>query len=224
MIITNAAEKYVSDLLMERALSKFRMGGLATSLLSQATYKMKESGSWTDDVMIYVFLDAGSKDKTRCNRLIHGIPSPRFWHGASNTHCLMPAIDVVYFFANDYDERLKAYKAAIPEFPDTNALEYWLNHFTSRKFNRELIDMLLTEADRNMPKASPSSYRGILSGQVLQRVANMAAEIDRFAWYKGYRTMSLAKAAPMLKLDTPVSTENRAKRMRPAGTQPKSGT
>lgn len=216
LITSNAAEKYVSDLLQNRAFTKLRMAGSIASLVSDAAHQLRESGNWHDDVMIDVFLSAGSKDSNRCNRLLHGVPAPRFWHAAGGNHCKMPAIDVIYFFTGSEAQRHEVYDRAMPEFQDLAALEEWLKTFTSRRMDRGLIDAFLNEAERTLSKASSVEYEGLLRSKALQRTAMAAAEVDRYAWYRGYRTMNLAKAAPVFKLKQGSTVSgNKSKRARP---------
>lgn len=91
MIISGQTEK----MLIERAASKF--SGSPASLVSAAKRELRNAGSWKDEVRLDVWMNKpfiGS----RCARLLHGVPSPRFWASPVKNIVRMPAKDVVYFF------------------------------------------------------------------------------------------------------------------------------
>ncbi|MDI3271540.1 hypothetical protein ACYZT3_15840 [Pseudomonas sp. MDT1-16] len=92
-------------MLLERAASK--VFGTLDDLLISAQDALTKAGNWKDEVQIDVWLSKPYSG-TRCARLLHGVPSPRFWASPVKTNVLMPAKDVIYFFGGaSRAERLK---------------------------------------------------------------------------------------------------------------------
>jgi hypothetical protein len=187
---TDAADKHVQSVLAQRALTKFKYHSLM-ELLWDAKDALKAAGHWRDEVQIDVVQIEGGNTQGRCSRLLHGIPSPRFWR-VSHCSAMMPAIDIVYFFVADAEERKKLLTSVTPIPSDRETLSQWLAGFTSRTFQPDLIAALCDYFEYEIQRAPPP-----LSEWFRDRVIGVAAEIDRYAWYRGYRTMNLAKAAPV---------------------------
>lgn len=202
---TLAADHHLVTVLQQRALDKFKSCSL-TSLRWMVKDKLKAAGHWRDEVQIEEFVDGGAVGG-RCSRLLHGIPSPRFWRVSSLSKgmpVLMPAIDIVYFFLTDANERHDLLLSVTPEFNDLHVLSDWLTTFSSRTFQPDLIQALCDFAAYQISQCS-REYQGRWYSPPQQfycaEVVKIAAEIDRYAWYRGYRSVNLAKAAPVWRLN-----------------------
>ncbi len=184
-----ALENQLQSLCMARALKKVKTP-LAT-LRRDAIDALKQAAHWGDEVRVAIRL-AATHRAARCQRLLHGIPSPRYWYVAGQYE--MAAVDVLHFFGDHSAQRSALYQEAMPTFATLECLEAWLSHFSSRRFQRDLVDALLAQAEVYL--SDPFYRSGILTPAVwLMTVAVHAAEIDRYAWAQGYRTLNLAKSA-----------------------------
>lgn len=82
-------------MLIARAASK--LANSPSNLVGSARFALKEAGNWKDEVRIDVFMQK-PYNGTRYARLLHGVPSPRYWATPVKTMVRMPAKDVLYFF------------------------------------------------------------------------------------------------------------------------------
>lgn len=186
----SAVEGYVQSLLMKRALDKLKT---PTGVLkSMAVCELQDAGNWGDDVRVDVRLSVEHRT-ARCQRLLHGIPSPRYWY--KQGMFWMAAIDVIYFFAENSPQRHTLLQDALPKLETLQQLESWLTSFSSRRFHRDLVESLLTHAECKL--SEPSYAKHLLPSVALEHTAIDAAEIDRYAWARGYGAINLAKAAPV---------------------------
>ncbi|PRP68778.1 hypothetical protein BUE93_20225 [Chromobacterium amazonense] len=184
-----ALENQLQSLCMARALKKVKTP-LAT-LKRDAIDALKQAGHWGDEVGVAIRL-ATTHRAARRQRLLHGIPSPRYGYVAGQYE--MAAVDVLHFFGGNRAQRSALYQEAMPTFATLECLEAWLSHFSSRRFQRDLVDALFAQAEVYL--SDPFYRSGILTPAVwLRMVAVDAAEIDRYAWAQGYRTLNLAKSA-----------------------------
>ncbi len=186
---SSAADSYMLSRLTERALGKFQYSS-RDALLRSAAWELKQAGHWRDDVRIDVSLKKGHRI-SRCMRLLHGVPSPRYWYEGSLQW--MAAIDIIYFFAEKSNERRDLLRECLPDLSSFEALEAWLGSFSSRRFHRKLIESLMIDAEL---KAASYGHR-LPKNLVFGQTAIDASEIDRFAWVCGYTSINLAKATPV---------------------------
>lgn len=191
-MINSKADTRLLAAFIERALKKFDEPSSKERLLREAIWALKDAGHWRDDVRVHVALKGGQKTG-RCARLLHGIPSPRFWLVKPGGLQWMAALDIVYFFASESSLRERTLADALPEMNDSAALKDWLGIFSSRRFHPDLICALTAQAE---VEAGRSKTPGI-GPYILRHKAFTAAEIDRYAWLKGYSSVNLAKAAPI---------------------------
>lgn len=174
MIRSGQTEK----MLIERAASK--VANSATGLVREAQQALIDAHSWKDEVRIDVLMKRPYTAK-RCARLLHGVPSPRYWASLPRNMVQMVAKDVVYFFAQD---RLIE---AVPALACEADLAHWIAHFSSTRFENQLIEALIEHAGiESSIYSNPSlAFRG---------AGLIAAEIDRHAWFTGQRSMTLANS------------------------------
>lgn len=209
---SDATDKHMQSVLAQRALAKFKHPSSLKGLLLEAKYTLREAGHWRDEARIDADIKGGNVDG-RCSRLLHGIPSPRFWR--ANTYSTrMPAIDIVYFFTTNAKEREDLLLSVSPTPPDREALSQWLADFTSRTFQQDLIATLCDFVDyqTNMSMSTSHQHLHPYFAEIYRRQAMViAAEIDRYAWYRGYRTMNLAKAASVWAAELKLAPNRRSK-------------
>lgn len=109
-------------MLIERAASKFSVS--PRSLVSSAKRELRTAGSWKDEVRLDAWMNKpfiGS----RCARLLHVVPSPRFCASPVKNIVRMPAKDVVCFFdPHNLTE-------AVVELYREDDLSHWLEGFSS---------------------------------------------------------------------------------------------
>lgn len=184
MIVSGQTEK----MLIERAASKF--SGSPSSLVSAAKRELRTAGSWKDEVRLDVWMNkpfVGS----RCARLLHGVPSPRFWASPVKNIVRMPAKDVLYFFdPHNLTE-------ALPELYREDDLAHWLGGFSSIRFEDQLIEALIEHTVHVQARAPHWPI-----DLVYRVIAGHAAQIDRHAWFTKQSSMTLANAAPVWRPDT----------------------
>lgn len=182
-------EKYLMDMLMHRAASKLRDHDV-DRLLSDAVYALSKAGKWTDDVMFQTCMKKPVMGN-RYGRLLHGIPSPRFWPKPAAHYPALVAKDIIYFFADSQLKRARLLQDAMPVMHGEDDLAAWLNSFSSTQFEQQLIKALIGYMDDptfRRPNCPGTSY-------ICLQVALVAAEIDRLAWFTGQKSMTLANAA-----------------------------
>lgn len=174
-------------MLLERAASK--VSGTLEGLLISAQGALTKAGNWKDEVRIDVWLSKPYSG-TRCARLLHGVPSPRFWATPAKNNVLMPAKDVIYFFGGA--TRAVRLKASLPDMNTEEELEQWLMSFSSTRFEDQLIHALIENAG-DLSTRAPHWSKEL----VHLEIARLASEIDRHAWFTKQRSMTLANAAPV---------------------------
>lgn len=169
------------SMLIERAASK--LASNTDQIVRLAQYELRKAGSWKDEVRLDVYMHK-SYSGTRCNRLLHGVPSPRFWASPVKNIVWMPAKDILYFFAPNQ------LKDSVPDLVSEDDLAQWLSNFSSTRFEDQLIQALVENARAD---ASRYSHAGLAYGVA----AHTGALIDRHAWFTSQRSMTLANSAPV---------------------------
>lgn len=197
MINDDAVNQYLTGLIYERALSKFSDNETIPLLSSRAANALKLAGRWTDDVTIAVKLNHPPLNPGKVHRIVHGLPSPRYWLSQDGSRCEMPATDVIYFFMETIKSRTNKYLEAMPEFQWVDDVETWMRTFTKRKFDDDLVRAVMRDITSTKPSAPNLPYAEVMRDAAIKRGACIAAEIDRYAWFRGYRSMNLVKAAPV---------------------------
>lgn len=161
-------------------------------LIADATRALREARNWKDDVTFLVHMKKRFSG-SRTVRLLHGVPSPRVRSFGYGPVAQMVAKDAIYFFVSSEHERAERLLSALPEMTDSYQLSEWLETFSSTRFEKQLIKALVEQMDdpiyRNAHELPP--------GFVCSRIALIAAEIDRLAWFTGQKSMTLANAAPV---------------------------
>lgn len=168
-------------MLIERAASKLAKS--QSDLVASARFALREAGSWKDEVQVDVHMNKPYRG-TRCARLLHGVPSPRYWATSFATMVRMPAKDVLYFFAPGQ------LGDCIPDLHSEEDLAQWLTEFSSTRFEDQLIQALVEHA-----RAESSRYS--LPRLAFTVAAQTGASIDRHAWFTRQRSMTLANSAPV---------------------------
>lgn len=168
-------------MLIARAASKLVKS--QSDLVESARFALREAGNWKDEVRIDVFMQKPYSG-TRCARLLHGVPSPRYWATPFKAMVRMPAKDVLYFFApalvND----------CIPDLHSEEDLAQWLTDFSSTRFEDQLVQSLVEHA-------RAESSRFSLPRLAYTVAAQTGASIDRHAWFTRQRSMTLANSTPV---------------------------
>ncbi|MBB4867205.1 hypothetical protein HNP46_006116 [Pseudomonas nitritireducens] len=177
-----SAEDYVFRLLMNRAEQKLTPGVGSDYAMQQAVKELRKAGRWTDDVQIQIGLKKPLRSKGYV-RMLHGVPSPRLFPAKAPNWPMMVAKDAIYFFAHDLSRRQTLMLEAMPHLPSVDDLRHWLEHFSTTRFEKQLIEALVKEGD----------------AKGYGKAAMEAAEIDRMAWFTGQKSMTLANAAPVWK-------------------------
>ncbi|MGH8435686.1 MAG: hypothetical protein ACRERX_14690 [Pseudomonas sp.] len=186
-----SVEKYLMDLLMHRAASKLQDPDV-DRLLSDAAFALSKAGKWTDDVMFQACMKKPVMGK-RHGRLLHGVPSPRFWPKPAAHYPALVAKDIIYFFADSQFKRARLLQDAMPVLHGEDDLTAWLKSFSSTRFEKQLVKALISYMDDPLfrrPNCPGTTY-------ICSQVALVAAEIDRLAWFTGQKSMTLANAAPV---------------------------
>ncbi|WP_454834651.1 hypothetical protein [Pseudomonas lini] len=174
-------------MLIDRAASKF--AGSPRGLVTEAKEALTKAGSWKDEVRIDVWMNKPYAGK-RCARLLHGVPSPRYWASSVKNIVQMPAKDVVYFFgANGLFELLSC---SVPEFHTQDHLAQWLGNFSSIRFENQLICASI-EHVVHLEARSPHWSKRL----VHLEIARITVEIDKHAWFTKQRSMTVANSAPV---------------------------
>lgn len=168
-------------MLIERAASK--LASNPDQIVGSAQYELRKAGSWKDEVRIDVYMHKPCVS-TRCARLLHGVPSPRFWASPVKNIVRMPAKDVLYFFAPNQ------LKDAVPDLVSEDDLAQWLSSFSSTRFEDQLIQALVENARADSGRYS---HPGLAYGVA----AHTGALIDKHAWFTNQRSMTLANSAPV---------------------------
>lgn len=189
-----SVEQHIYNLLVDRATAKIAFPNNIDALVRDAIWALADSPcSWGDSVRVHAKIKSSRKNQVevrRCARLLHGVPSPRYWpwdsgYGGS-VNVDFAALDVFYFFTNS-SNRLQALlcstplKPMLPDFGSKEELADWIGQFSPRRFDERLVQALVDQVDDKLNN--------------LGAVAVYAVEIDRFAWFKGYSSISVAKAA-----------------------------
>ena len=189
-----SVEKYLRHMLMIRAASKLHDNDVGR-LLQSAKFALTDAGKWTDDVRVDVRLKSPFRGKV-CTRLLHGVPSPRYWPEPAKFFAAMAAKDIIYFFATDNRQRSELLDSAMPEMNTADDLVEWLTTFSTTRFEKQLVNALVEHIDApiflNCPQHFGPRY-------VLKQIALIGAEIDCLAWFTGQKSMVLANAAPVWK-------------------------
>lgn len=174
-------------MLLERAATK--VSGTVDGLLIAAQDSLTNAGSWKDEVRIDVWLSKPYSG-TRCARLLHGVPSPRFWATPAKNNVLRRAKDVIYFFGGaSRAERLKASLPVYEYLGRTGAMvdELFVNSI------RGSIDSCLIENASDLSTRAQHWSKELVHPDI----APLVSEIDRHAWFTKQRSMTLANAAPV---------------------------
>lgn len=175
------SKRQTEAMLIKRAADKLVSG--TNELVASAQYELRKAGSWKDEVRLDVFMHKAYCG-TRCARLLHGVPSPRFWASPVKNIVSMPAKDVVYFFAPSQVIDL------LPDLHSESELAHWLGSFSSTRFEDQLIQALIGHA-----RVESSMYS---HPSLAYRVAALAgAKIDEHAWFTSQKSMTLANSAPV---------------------------
>jgi len=203
--------------LRKRALAKFNKGITEENLVRLALYNIREAGHWRDDTVVMANLKVSFptkllSDGKRTSRkpLVVGMPSPRYWYDLDEHTFFIPAMDIIHFFTSLFAGR-ENLKKTVPEGVCASfaSLEEWLAASLSRKFHPKLIRALVDQEkldNENFFSKHPESRKdpGITQEMCLN-VLEKVVEIDRFAWYRRYTAVNLAKAAPVWKPSPPPS-------------------
>lgn len=164
-----AISAYRADAVVKRALDRLSH----KPPLATAARMIKEAGNCKDDVLVPLSVKSdytGSKKR----RLVHGLPSPRYWYQSGEI--VSPAVDLLYFFSDTPSQYI--------EFPNVcgdEELREWISEFSSRSFSQDLIAIICDEAAQ-----FPSHVKYKLA-------QDLVLDLDRYAWYRGWSTLTLAK-------------------------------